>query len=475
MFFLIPVILLSIYFFKAKKLPNLPTLPSRHWFFGDLLTFNKNIHRMNDFLLESQQSFGKECYQLSFPFINTVYINLSPNEENMKWVLKDNFNNYVKKDESIIIFDELLGDGIFAQNGDIWKTQRKVASHMFSQRKLRDHMSEIFIKHSKILTTKLDECAKNKSIIDIQNFFYRYTASAFLEIGFGIHKDGINNDLEFTKVFDDTQISMFTRINRLFWKQERLFGCNSIENNIKQNIEYLNNFSTECIKQSTSDNSLISMYKEDAKKKGIKLSDKYLRDILMNFLIAGRDTTAAALTWTIYRMCLHPEILLKCREEINAQLKINNKVDYNLCKNCTYLDNVINEVLRLHPSVPSDTKYALEDDTLPDGTFIPKGSVLCYRPYIFGRSDLLWKDPLKFDPSRWEEPISQYKYITFNAGPRLCLGKSVAILEMKLLLCMFLPRYNFTRFNLEENPEWTPSIILTMKNGLKVVLNKLND
>ena len=94
---------------------------------------------------------------------------------------------------------------------------------------------------------------------------------------------------------------------------------------------------------------------------------------------------------------------------------------------------MLQEVIRLHPPVPGDSKEAVRDDVLPDGTKVPKGAGVMYRPYLFGRSPLLWKDPLRFDPQRFmgKKP-SQFKYIAFNAGPRLCLGMNLALLVGEL-------------------------------------------
>jgi len=89
-----------------------------------------------------------------------------------------------------------------------------------------------------------------------------------------------------------------------------------------------------------------------------------------------------------------------------------------------FLEACIMETLRLYPSVPLDSKNALEDDTLPDGTFVPAGVECAYSPYCFGRSVDIWgADAGEFKPERWlgTPTPSQYKYLTFNAGPRLVL------------------------------------------------------
>ena len=93
-------------------------------------------------------------------------------------------------------------------------------------------------------------------------------------------------------------------------------------------------------------------------------------------------------------------------------------------------------MLRLHPSVPVDIKYSKKADVLPDGTQIPAGCIVCYAPYVLGRSEV-WPnyDPDRFMLQRWldlkaDTRPSNFAYPQFNAGPRLCLGKNLALLEI---------------------------------------------
>jgi len=99
---------------------------------------------------------------------------------------------------------------------------------------------------------------------------------------------------------------------------------------------------------------------------------------------------------------------------------------------------VINEGLRLYPSVPLNDKLVKHDDTLPDGTFLPKGTVVRYNSYGMGRNEDIWgADAADFRPQRWlemEEVPSSYAWPAFHGGPRECLGKRLAQLEMKAIL-----------------------------------------
>jgi len=109
---------------------------------------------------------------------------------------------------------------------------------------------------------------------------------------------------------------------------------------------------------------------------------------------------------------------------------------------------VIRESLRLHPSVPIDAKETLADDTLPNGTWVARGSTVAWSAYAMGRSRRLWgEDAAEFRPERWLEmdsPPDAYTYAVFHAGPRECLGKRLAMVEMKALLLMIVKEVQLT-------------------------------
>jgi fatty acid omega-hydroxylase len=138
--------------------------------------------------------------------------------------------------------------------------------------------------------------------------------------------------------------------------------------------------------------------------KDVDLTDEYLRDVVINFIIAGRDTTAQALSWSFYVMSTMPDIQQAVREEVlrvTDPLPEHEKFSYESIQQMRYTDAFLHEVLRLYPSVPKELKYAFEDSTLPDGTHIPKGGCVAFLPYVMGRHPALWEDPERFDPMRF--------------------------------------------------------------------------
>lgn len=201
-------------------------------------------------------------------------------------------------------------------------------------------------------------------------------------------------------------------------------------------------------------------------------ANRVLRDVLCNFLIAGRDTTAQASSWAVYELTRHPEVAAKVAQEAHAleamllaraagsssgtvpagDFLLFSATYDDLVACLPYSRAVMHEVLRLHPSVPKDAKQAVQDDVLPDGTRVPAGCWVSYLPHAMGRRPDLWPEPASFIPERFlassghpyyrRDNLSPYKFIAFNAGPRTCLGQPMALLESSFLLALLCRRYD---------------------------------
>jgi cytochrome P450 len=139
-------------------------------------------------------------------------------------------------------------------------------------------------------------------------------------------------------------------------------------------------------------------------------TDQNLRDVILNMVIAGRDTTAQALSWTFYRLCIHPEVQNKVREEIRTvQAKLgadatnsSGGYTYAFLQQLRYTEAVCHEALRLYPSVPKEAKCVMKDDVLPDGTQVRKGDIVSFQAYSMGRDPDLWGENCnEFVPERF--------------------------------------------------------------------------
>lgn len=167
---------------------------------------------------------------------------------------------------------------------------------------------------------------------------------------------------------------------------------------------------------------LLSRFMALRDESGEPLSDSDLRDVVMSFIIAGRDTTANMLTWTFFELSRQPAIAAKLRAQLDAALPDRQPPTYSDIseQNLPYAHAVVQETLRLHPSVPKDGKTAVRRDVLPNGVVVPAASVVLYFPWGMGRMPSLWgADACQYRPERWLEGApapSDFKYIAFNAG-----------------------------------------------------------
>lgn len=171
----------------------------------------------------------------------------------------------------------------------------------------------------------------------------------------------------------------------------------------------------------------------------------------MTFIVAGWDSTASFITYLSYVLAQYPDVQQKVYDEVcglglSLGLRTAGADDADaVVKQLTYLDAVAMETQRLYPSLPFNTKLAVEDDELPDGTFVPAGTEVLYSPWYMGRHNPLWgDDPLVFRPERWLEMAtrpSAYELPVFQAGPRICVGMNLALLEAKLFVAVMLQRF----------------------------------
>jgi len=202
-----------------------------------------------------------------------------------------------------------------------------------------------------------------------------------------------------------------------------------------------------------------------------KFDDQYLLDILKNFLIAGRDTTATCLTWTLYLLSKHPDVEEKLLNEIKQVVGSGEITNENLA-DLKYMKQVLDESLRLHPPVPNNMRDAMKDDVLPSGYAIKAKSAVKYSAWGQHRQDYHFTNPENFDPDRWVSAhVAPYSFIPFHGGPRICLGQRLAYQEMKIALATILPKYRF-RLVKGHTVRYAFSITLPMKYGLLMTVEK---
>jgi len=449
-----------------RALPSgAPYVPG-DWLFRNALAFGMAAanFKHHQLLLSWHRRFGPTVI-MGFPL--SPWIVVTTHIPNVEHVLKTNFQNYPKGSWFRGKLADLLGNGIFNADGQDWLHQRKTASKMFTATLFREHIWIVVRRNAKKLRDILEAAADNpEGVVDVFNLMNRFTLDTIGEIGFGKCIGSLEDPTSpFLRSFDRAQQIAFTRFYIPIWRHLKRWGL-GYESETREHFDRLDEYSRAVVRELRSGfdrgknskvdskadgvawldiearKSFVGLFLEDADKRGEHISEDFLRDLVLNFLIAGRDTTAQALSWAMYCLATHPEVEDKARQEVIEVCGVRGP-SYSDMNRLPYLQAVLSEALRLYPSVPIDVKMAAQADTLPDGTFVPKGAMVMYDIYSMGRDASSWgEDAEVFRPERWlemKEAPDNYKYVVFNAGPRECLGRRLAVVEMKACLAMLLP------------------------------------
>ncbi|KAK6920239.1 Cytochrome P450 [Dillenia turbinata] len=452
--------------------------------FNQLLNFNRLHHYMTD-LAEKHRT-----YRLISPFRREIY---TSDPANVEYILKTNFDNFGKGSYNYSKLRDLLGDGIFTVDGDKWRQQRKVSSHEFSTKVLRDFSSVVFRRNAAKLADMISKAADSNQVMDIQDLFMKSTLDSIFKVAFGIELDSMSGSSEegthFGNAFDDASAMTLWRYVDIFWKVKRFLNIGS-EALLKKKIKVIDSFVYKLIenkKEQMRNAKHDLVKKEDILSRFLQLNEtnnKCLRDIVLNFVMAGKDTTATTLSWFIYMLCKHPAIQEKVAQEIKNSTNVTDYTNYagfaaNLSEDALekmhYLHAAITETLRLYPAAPVDAKECFSDDILPDGYNVKKGDTIAYQPYAMGRMKFIWGDDAEdFRPERWLDADgffrqeSPFKFTAFQAGPRICLGKEFAYRQMKIFSALLLAFFTFKMNDDKQVVNYRTMINLHIDGGLQV-------
>lgn len=419
---------------------------------------------------------------------------ITANPANVEHMLKTRFDNYPKGRAFSSILGDLLGKGIFNVDGEHWRFQRKIASFELGSVSVRTFALQIV---SSEVRNRLLPLLASVSTVDMQDVFRRFSFDSICRISFGVDPGCQEFSLpisEFAAAFDTATMISASRAaatSPLVWKLKRLLNVGS-ERELRKSVRLINVLAEEVIRQrrnqklcssassSSSSSSLASSATGQdllSRFMGSIHDDKYLRDIVVSFMLAGRDTVASALTSFFYLLSDHPEVEEAILEEAARVMGAGAGAipSWDQLREMHYTHASIYETMRLYPPVQFDSKFAVEDDFLPDGTFVEKGTRVTYHPYAMGRMEEAWgTDCLKFRPRRWLSeqgtfvPESPFKYPVFQGGSRVCLGKEMAVMEVMCVAVSVVREFQVRTQHSGLPLKFAPGLTATVSGGLPV-------
>ncbi|XP_048591329.1 alkane hydroxylase MAH1-like [Brassica napus] len=504
-FICIPIVCFIILLHFFIKKPNMSFITTNWPLIGMLPGLLMVLHRIYDFTVELLEN-SNLTFQFKGPLLAGMDMLITIDPANIHYMLSSNFLNYNKGPDFKEVFD-VFKDVIFNVDAELWKNHRKAAEGTLKHQgfaRLSVRATRSKLKNG--LVPVFDHFAKEGMVMNLQDVFRRFTFDISMVLITGSDPTSLSIDMpenEFDKALTEAIEGILYRHvkPRFLWKLQRWMGL-GIE---KKMLEADDIFYRVCAKY-------ISAKREEVRLQGInhqspsgegedlltsyiKLDttqyetlnpsdDRFLKDVILSYIVAGRDTIASALTWFFWILSENPNVTAKIRQEINKNLQKSktgqekSSLDPSELNKLVYLHAALYESMRLYPPAPFERTSPIKKDVLPSGHKVHANAKIIILLYALGRMKAVWgEDASEFKPERWvtntgslrHEP--SFKFLAFNAGPRSCLGKQLAMNLMKTVIVEILQNYDIHVIK-GQKIEPLPSLILRMKHGLSVTITK---
>ncbi|KAL5219010.1 hypothetical protein ABZP36_019694 [Zizania latifolia] len=480
---------LCYYHVKSKQKNSVIPL---HWpVLGMLPGLLANCYRLHDWITSVLVA-SPLNFRFTGPLSSDMSLFLTCDPANVRHVFNSNFANYPKGHEFAEIFD-ILGGGIFNADGESWRRQRAKAQLLMSGPRFRAFVSRYSReKVEKALLPLLAHVAGKGEPCNLQDVFLRLTFDTTTTLVFGVDPECVAIDLPdvpFACAMDDAMNVLLLRhiIPSTWWKLMKRLGI-GYERKMPVAWRTIDRFIADTIakrrvekaKVGIDDSAdLLSSYINDEEENAGTV-DAFLRDTTINLMLAGRDTTGSALSWFFYLLTKNPRVALRILQELESATSTTTPdgmvtFDQDELGRLVYLHAALCESLRLYPPVPMEHKEPVAADVLPSGHEVLPGDKIVVSLYAMGRMESVWgSDCREFRPERWVSEdgklryVPSYRFMSFNSGPRTCLGKDMAFVQLKAVAAAVVKNFEFDAVPGHHVVEPKLSIILHMKNGFMV-------
>ncbi|KAG5354879.1 Cytochrome P450 52A12 [Yarrowia sp. B02] len=442
--------------------------------------------------------------------------------ENIKALLATQFADFdLGKTRHALLFT-LMGDGIFTLDGQAWAHSRALLRPQFSKERV-SHLSSLERSLQQLMAIVRAKVALHGEV-DLQELFFMLTMDTATDLLYGESVNSLGDCLEevtlersdylvavpeksanektsldsdtvseqVRKAYPDALMTalefsaMRSRLQRFYWLWGDVFYRRKFHTAVNTVHAFSNHFVNQALKLSPEE-----LQHRSAEKYTFlyELAQSTrdpaaIRDQLINILIAGRDTTAALLSFVFLTLVANPDKMAKLREAVLADFGTSpDSITFESLKRCAYLRYVINEALRLCPPVPINMRQANKDTTLPTGggknrdepIFVAKNQIVTYSVLFMHHNPSIWgPDASEFRPERWGEPgcPKGWEYLPFNGGPRICLGQQYALTEAAYVIVRLIQEFEEIEWRDEKGLPvlFKTHITMSLGEGLRVFM-----
>eukprot|EP00592_Proboscia_alata_P008083 CAMPEP_0194357594 /NCGR_PEP_ID=MMETSP0174-20130528/5052_1 /TAXON_ID=216777 /ORGANISM="Proboscia alata, Strain PI-D3" /LENGTH=728 /DNA_ID=CAMNT_0039127681 /DNA_START=354 /DNA_END=2540 /DNA_ORIENTATION=+ len=436
-----------------------------------------------------------------------------------KHILKSSPENYCKGVLADVL-EPIMGNGLIPADPKIWKVRRRAIVPCFHKRWL-NRMVNLFGNCADVLNADLEKHAEQKTAVDMEERFASVALDIIGQSVFNYDFGSVTKESPVVKAVyrvlrevEHRSVSFIPYWN-LPYADKWMGGQVEFSNDMNLLDDILTTLINRAVltrqeataeeleERDNSDDPSLLRFLCDMR--GEDISSKVLRDDLMTMLIAGHETTAAVLTWTLFELSQGDAGMIRdVQAEIRSVLGDKERPDYEDVAKMPRLLNSLVESLRLYPEPPILIRRARHEDVLPEGgtglsggVKILRGTDIFISTWNLHRSPELWENSLKYDPTRWErsfdnpgikewkgfnpdkiaglyasETATDFAFLPFGGGQRKCVGDQFAMLEAAVTMSMLLNKYDFCFKGSPEDVGMQTGATIHTMNGLNMYLTK---
>ncbi len=466
----------------------MPVAPGGDGFLGHNRAFRRD--RMGMLRLLSREVSPLMRLRLPMPGTRAVAVN-SP--EVVQELLVENGKHFDKSDMLRFTLWNLAGEGLFTSNGELWRRQRRIMAPLFTPKALEAYAGDMIACTHRTVdrwrddeplelareTTHLTMGIAGKTLFDADTFtegdeIGRALTTALEWTGWIMGRPSSIGHIAAKRVVGALAARATGGAHDLLARAaHRLGGPVALVGGRARELSRAVAFLDERVQKMIDDrrrtadalrSDLLTRLLAARDEDGARMSDRQVRDEVLTLFVAGHETTATGLAWTLYFACRHPQLLAAMVREVDAVGDAPTAADLARLPLCLA---TFKEAMRIHPPL-----YVFgRDSTAPvtaAGYDLPAGTNVLVSPWVLHHRAQSWPDPERFDPERFrpeaEAARHRYSYLPFGAGPRVCLGHHFAYMEAQLALAVILRRCSF---DLLGDDEPVPGATLRPRHGIR--------
>lgn len=372
-------------------------------------------------------------------------------------VMKDRPEGFIRPTNLNVVLGEMgVPPGLFNAEGERWHAQRRMVMSAFSPTHVRAYFPPL-LKVAMRFKGRLDKAARAKQPIDLQADLMRFTVDAIAGLAFGAETNTLESDDDIIQHhLDKIFPAIYRRLNAFvpYWRWFKLPQDRDLDRSLAVVMQAIDDYIAQARlrmrlepERLTEPRNLLEAMILAADQEGSGVNDIDVAGNVLTMLLAGEDTTANTLAWAIHLLHRNPATLRLAQEEAVRMVGPDlSQLSMEALADMPYLEAVCHETMRLKPVAPFRVVEAASD-TVVANVAIPKGTMLWCVSRHDTQDDRHFPQAKAFDPQRWLDAdaatASSAKRIStpFGAGPRVCPGRYLALVEMKLALAMLLSQF----------------------------------